>query len=84
MKHIIIVNLILSLMLKSFGVFAQNDVSIPTNYTTIDEHVKNTPKEATQSIEKLADYLTSISSDPFLRLRAIYKWTAENIGFDCG
>lgn len=82
MKHIIIVNLILSLMLKSFGVFAQNDVSIPTNYTTIDEHVKNTPKEATQSIEKLADYLTSISSDPFLRLRAIYKWTAENIEYD--
>lgn len=70
------------LVLFHLSILAQSGVKIPTDYTAIDQHVKETPKEATESIEKLAEYLTSSSSDPFLRLRAIYQWTNTNIEYE--
>ncbi len=73
---------VLLVAIVSILCYGQQEVTIPTDYSSIEEHVAATPKEATESLEKLAEYLTSTSGDPFLRLRAIYSWTTANIEYD--
>ncbi len=51
-------------------------------YEAIDRHVVNTPKEAEQSIQTLAAYLTSPVKNDLEKARAVYGWIARNIIYD--
>ena len=62
--------------------FGQKAIQIPTNYAAIDTHALKAPKSATKSIESLSEYLVSNTSNPFLKLRAIYTWTSQNVEYD--
>lgn len=51
-------------------------------FRAIDKYAKNTPEEATHSIESLAKYLTAEAPDQLNQVRAFYIWIANNISYD--
>ncbi|EDO40037.1 predicted protein [Nematostella vectensis] len=49
----------------------------------IDAHVRKTPKDATESIEKLSQYLTApFEESQRSRAFALYRWITLNVSFD--
>ena len=52
-----------------------------TDFSKIDQYARETPSSKTQSIEKLAAYLTKPQSERE-SVRAIYVWMAENIKYN--
>ena len=52
------------------------------NFREIDMHALNAPESAENSIESLAAYLTKPAKNDTEKVRAIYRWIAENIDYD--
>lgn len=52
------------------------------DYTAIDRHVEDTPKEVTGSVDALTAYLVQPAKNEREKVRAIYYWIARNIVYD--
>jgi hypothetical protein len=73
--------LLLVLLSASLPVMAQPGTP-SSGYSRIDRHALESPAEASQSVEALAGYLSSASSRPREKYRAIYIWIAHHIAYD--
>ena len=51
-------------------------------FSELDMHALNAPERAENSIESLAAYLTKPAKNDTEKVRAIYRWIAENIDYD--
>jgi hypothetical protein len=51
-------------------------------YRTIDRHALKAPKEAEQTIERLAKYLVEPANSDRERARAIFRWMTDRIAYD--
>ena len=58
------------------------DILADINFDQIDQHAMNTPESVTDSIEKLAAYLTEPAENDLEKARAIYRWITQNIAYD--
>ena len=63
---------------------AVGDTSIPKSmdFSKIDEHALNVPKEKTINIYILTRYLISVATNDWGKVRAIHRWITENIRYD--
>ncbi len=64
------------LLLTGSMVYAQQD------YRQIDRHVKRAPENLSENIDSLTGYLLRPATTEAEKLRALYRWMAENIGYD--
>jgi len=48
----------------------------------ITDHVKNAPKRTKSTIQKVGQYLKTISNDELEKAAVLYLWMAENIAYD--
>lgn len=56
---------------------------LPVNpFAKIDKYARNTPKEAEESIETLAEHLGKVASTDLEKARVIYVWLTKNISYD--
>lgn len=69
--------LIMFLLLASGVVLANSQ-----DFTAIDTHVKNIPRNADNSIESLAEYLNKKANNDLEKVRAYYVWLTDNIAYD--
>jgi len=54
----------------------------PNPYAAIDRHALKAPKEAEESLEKLAAYLVKPASSDKDKARAVYRWVTDRIAYD--
>lgn len=54
----------------------------PSSYEKADTRALETPASATTSLDSLSNHLTSWTSNPFEKARAIFRWVAANIAYD--
>lgn len=52
------------------------------DYTEIDRHALDTPKEAERSIDSLATYLIQPARNDREKARAIFRWITANVSYD--
>lgn len=52
------------------------------DYSSIDNHVLNTPPEAEDSLEKLAVYLAKPAHNDREKARAIFRWITSKVSYD--
>src|SRR2546427_685344 len=53
-----------------------------TDWKAIDAHARAAPKEAAETVEKLAGYLGKSARSDAEKARAIFVWITENICYD--
>jgi hypothetical protein len=56
--------------------------SQPGRFAEIDAHALHAPAWAEQSVQTLASYLVEPVKDELEKVRAIYRWIAQNIAYD--
>ncbi len=76
---LLIISVLFSIVNQSF---AQKSRLSKNNYQAIDAHAKSAPKSVTQSVGKLATYLTKPAKSDFQRVRSFYVWLTHNIDYD--
>jgi transglutaminase-like putative cysteine protease len=70
--------LVLILLSLAFTVRAEE---VP-DWKAVDAHARAAPKEAAETVEKLAEYLKKGAKDERSKARAIFIWISENLSYD--
>ena len=52
------------------------------DFSKIDEYAIKTPVSQTKNIEMLSNYLTKDQTNDWFKVRAIFRWVAQNIAYD--
>jgi len=70
------------LFISVFLLFTGSVVCAQTDYRRIDRHVRRAPEKLSENIDSLTAYLIRPATTEAEKLRALYRWTTENIGYD--